>query len=81
MIIIITIIITQDQSLPTRWYQHNILKKPEVDLKCRLRGLSRRPSTTWSLAALNWLKLDTSTATTRQRHTCTGRPAKSLVLR
>ena len=81
IIIIITIIITQDQSLPTRWYQHNILKKPEVDPKCRLCGFSRRPLTTWSLAAQNWLKLNTSTATTRQRHTCTWRSAKSLVLR
>ena len=24
---------------PTRWYQHNILKKPDVDPKCRLCGL------------------------------------------
>ena len=23
---------------PTRWYQHNILKKPDVDPKCRLCG-------------------------------------------
>ena len=38
IIIIITIIITQDQSLPTRWYQHNILKKPDVDPKYRLCG-------------------------------------------
>ena len=26
-----------NNSLPTRWYQHNILKKPDVDPKCRLR--------------------------------------------
>ena len=40
-----------------------------------------RPLTTWSLAALNWLKLNISTATTRQLHTCTGRSAKSEALR
>ena len=28
----------QDQSLPTRWYQHNVLKKPDVNPKCRLCG-------------------------------------------
>ena len=44
-------------------------------------AVSRRPLTTWSLAALNWLKLIISTATTRQLHTCTGRSAKSLALR
>ena len=27
-----------NNSLPTRWYQQNILKKPDVDPKCRLRG-------------------------------------------
>ena len=44
-------------------------------------AVSRRPLTTWSLAALNWLKLIISTATTRQLHTRTGRSAKSLALR
>ena len=28
----------QDQSLPKRCYQHNILKKPDLDPKCRLCG-------------------------------------------
>ena len=32
------IIADQDQSLQTHWHQHNILKKPEVDPKCRLCG-------------------------------------------
>ena len=32
-------------------------------------AVSMRPLTTWSLAALKWLKLKTSTATTRQLHT------------
>ena len=32
------IIAAQDQSFPTGWYQHNILKKPDVDPKCRLCG-------------------------------------------
>ena len=42
---------------------------------------STRPLTIWSLADLNWLKLNISSVTTRQLHTCTGRSAKSLVLR
>ena len=32
------IIAAQGQSLPTRWYRHNILKKPDVNPKCRLCG-------------------------------------------
>ena len=30
------IVASQDQSLPTLWYQQNILKKPDADPKCRL---------------------------------------------
>ena len=30
------IIAAQDQNLPTRWYQHNELKKSDMDPKCRL---------------------------------------------
>ena len=44
-------------------------------------AVSEGPLTIWSLAALNWLKLNTYTANTRQLHTCTGRSSKSLVLR
>ena len=33
------IIAAQDQSLPKGWYQHNILKKPDMDPKCTLCGL------------------------------------------
>ena len=44
-------------------------------------AVSTRPLTTWSLGALNWLKLNISTATTMQLHTCTGRSAKSLALK
>ena len=32
------VITTRDQSLPTRWYQRNILKKPDVNPKCRQCG-------------------------------------------
>ena len=32
------IIAAHDQSLPTRWYQHNELKELDVDPKCRLCG-------------------------------------------
>ena len=34
----IFIIAAQDQSLSTRWYQHNTLKKPDVDPEWRLCG-------------------------------------------
>ncbi|CAH3032031.1 unnamed protein product, partial [Porites evermanni] len=43
-------------------------------------AVSTRPLTTWSLAALNWLKLNIPAATTRQLHPCTGRSAKSFAL-
>ena len=32
------IIVAQDQSLPKGWYQHNILKKPDMDPKCTQCG-------------------------------------------
>jgi len=32
------IIAAQDQSILTHWFQHNILKKPDMDPKCRLCG-------------------------------------------
>ena len=32
------LIAAQDQSLPTRWYQHSILNKPDVDPNCRPCG-------------------------------------------
>ena len=32
------IIVAQDQRLPTRWYKYNILKKHDMDPKCRLCG-------------------------------------------
>ena len=44
-------------------------------------AVSTRPLTAWSLATLNWLELNISTATTRQLHACNGRSAKSLALR
>ena len=44
-------------------------------------AFSTRPLTTWFLAALNWLKLNTPTGACVQLHTCTGRSAKSLALR
>ena len=62
----------QDQSLPTRWHQHNILKKPDVDPKYRLCG--RFDETIDHLVS----RLP---ALTRRLHTCTGRSAKTLVLR
>ena len=46
------IIVAQDQSLPAPWHQHNILKKPDVDPKCRLCGRFDETLTTWSLATL-----------------------------
>ena len=49
-------------------------------VKCRFCGRSTRPLTIWFLAALNWEKLKTSTATTRQLHTFTGTSAKGLGL-
>ena len=32
------IIVAQDHKLPARWYKYNILKKPDMDPKCRLCG-------------------------------------------
>ena len=73
-----SIIAAQDQSFPKPWYQHNSLKKPK-NADCV--SVSTRPLTTWSLAALTWLKLNTSTTKTRQLQACTGWEAKSLGLR
>ena len=39
---------------------------------------SKRPLTILSLAALNWLKLNTSSVTTGQLHTCTGSLCKEF---
>ena len=77
-IIIIMIIIIASQHAGTNTTSSRSLTwTPNVDCV----AISTRPLTTWSLAALNWLKLSTSTTTTRQLHTCTGRSAKSLALR
>ena len=43
-------------------------------------AVSTRPLATWSLAALKWLKLNTSTDN-KAAAACTGRSAKSLALR
>ena len=59
--------------------KNNINNNNNVNVDCV--AVSTRPLTTWSLAALNWVKLNISTVTTRQLHTCTGRSAKSLALR
>ena len=71
------IIAAQDQSLQTRWHQHNILKKPEVDPKCRLCGrfneaIDHLVSGCPELAKTEYI---------HRHNTCTGRSAKSLVLR
>ena len=70
----------QDQRLLTCWYQHSILKKPDVDPKCRLCGLFDE-TIGHLISGCPELKLSTYTATTRHLHTCTGRSVKSLALR
>ena len=75
------LIAAQDQSLLASWYQHNILWKPEEGPKCRLCGRFDETIDILVSANLNWLKLNTPTATKRQLHTCIGRSSKSLALR
>ena len=75
------IIAAQDQSLPTRCYQDTSSRSLTWTHHVDCVAVSTKTLTIWSLAALNWLKMNTSTATTRQLRACTGRSAKSLSLR
>ena len=77
------IIAAQDQSLATScWYQHNILKKPDVDPKCRLCGrfdytIDHLVSGCPELAKTEYIHHHHNKAAAHY----TGRSAKSLALR
>ena len=75
------LIAAQDQSLPTRWYQHNILNKPDVDPKCRPCGRFDETIDHLVSGYPEVAKTESATATTRQLYKCTGRSANSLALR
>ena len=75
------IIAAQDQSLPTRWYQHNILKKPDVDPKCRLCGRFDETIDHLVSGGPELAKTENIHCHNKAAAHYTGRSAKSLALR
>ena len=75
------IIAAQDQSLPTRWYQHNILKKPDVDPKCRLCGRFDETIDHLVSGGPELAKTENIHCHNKVAAHYTGRSAKSLALR